>query len=68
MSTPTSGNNLVDRQLAIDAYRDNRNRSQTLFGLLDEQTYYERPIPLRHHVVFYEGHIPAISVNCFLKK
>jgi ergothioneine biosynthesis protein EgtB len=68
MSTPTSGNNLVDRQSAIDAYRDNRNRSQTLFGLLDEQTYYQRPIPLRHPVVFYEGHIPAFSVNCFLKK
>ena len=30
--------------------------------------YYERPIPLRHPVVFYEGHIPAFSVNCFLKK
>ena len=63
----TSGH-VVDRRKAIQSYWDNRARTQTLFDLLEPSTYYERPIPLRHPVVFYEGHIPAFSVNCFLKK
>ena len=65
MSTP---GNVVDRQIAIHTYLENRGRSESLFNLLDDDAYYERPIPLRHPVVFYEGHIPAFSVNCFLKK
>ena len=60
--------NVVDRQTAIHTYLENRGRSESLFNLLDDDAYYERPIPLRHPVVFYEGHIPAFSVNCFLKK
>ena len=59
---------VVDRQTAIHSYLENRGRSESLFNLLDDDAYYERPIPLRHPVVFYEGHIPAFSVNCFLKK
>jgi iron(II)-dependent oxidoreductase len=60
--------NVVDRKTAIHTYLENRGRSESLFNLLDDDAYYERPIPLRHPVVFYEGHIPAFSVNCFLKK
>ena len=58
----------LDRRAAIDAYRDARARTAALFDLVDAAAYYERPIPLRHPLVFYEGHIPAFSVNCFLKK
>ena len=58
----------LDRQAAIDAYHDTRARTAALFELVDGAAYYERPIPLRHPLVFYEGHIPAFSVNCFLKK
>ena len=60
--------NVVDRQTAIHTYLENRGRSESLFNLLDDDAYYERPIPLRHPVVFYECHISAFSVNCFLKK
>ena len=59
---------VVDRQQVIQSYHDNRARTQALFEVLDPDTYYERPIPLRHPVVFYEGHIPAFAVNCFLRK
>ena len=38
------------------------------FERLTPDAYYERPIPLRHPVVFYDGHIPAFAVNAFLKK
>ncbi len=68
MSTQSTDCGLVDRCAVTEAYLENRGRSQELFDLLDDDGYYERPIPLRHPVVFYEGHIPAFSVNCFLKK
>ena len=60
--------NVVDRKSAIDSYLKNRRHTQMLFDLLQPETYYDKPIPLRHPIVFYEGHIPAFSVNCFLRK
>lgn len=44
-----------------DWYRRNRERSTMLFDLVDAQAYASRPIPLRHPVLFYEGHLPAFS-------
>jgi gamma-glutamyl hercynylcysteine S-oxide synthase len=49
-------------------YRRNRERSRAIFGLLNERTYYSQPIPLRHPIVFYEGHLPAFSFNTLVKK
>ena len=60
--------NVVDRKVAINTYLNNRRHTKVLFDLLEPETYYDKPIPLRHPIVFYEGHIPAFSVNCFLKK
>ena len=45
----------------MDWYRRNRERSATLFALIDDEAFYDRPIPLRHPFAFYEGHIPAFS-------
>ena len=59
---------VVDRQAVIRSYLENRARSQSLFDLLDDAAYYERPIQLRNPVVFYEGHIPVFSVICFLQR
>lgn len=36
--------------------------------MLVPDAYYAHPIPLRHPVVFYDGHIPAFAVNALLKK
>ncbi len=58
----------VDRRQVIDSYHAHRRRTHSIFDLLSADTYYERPIALRHPVVFYEGHIPAFTVNSFLKK
>jgi len=49
-------------------YQRNRERSRLLFDLLDEQTYYTKPISLRHPIVFYEGHLPAFSFNTLVKR
>ena len=58
----------IDRELAIAWYRKNRARTTQLFDLLTDAAYYARPIALRHPIVFYEGHLPAFSLNTLIKK
>jgi iron(II)-dependent oxidoreductase len=58
----------IDRDEAIARYRQNRARTAQLFDLLSDDAYYAQPISLRHPIVFYEGHIPAFSLNTFVKK
>lgn len=45
----------------LDWYRRNRERSSFLFDTIDPRAYFSRPIPLRHPIAFYEGHLPAFS-------
>lgn len=58
----------LDRGRAITWYRKNRARTAEIFDLLTDAAYYEQPIALRHPIVFYEGHIPAFSLNTLVKK
>ena len=58
----------INRDALADWYRLNRQRSRTLFDLVAPAAYYERPISLRHPIVFYEGHLPAFSLNTLVKK
>lgn len=51
----------LDRDALVEWYRRNRERSANLFALIDEEAFLQRPIPLRHPFVFYEGHLPAFS-------
>lgn len=59
---------VVDRDALIAWYLRTRARSRAIFDLVSEDAYYARPILLRHPLVFYEGHLPAFSVNTLLKK
>ena len=52
----------------IDWYRTNRRRSRELFEVARAEAYYDRPIPLRNPICFYEGHLPAFSVNTLIKR
>lgn len=58
----------VDRAGLRKRYLDNRNRSAELFALPVAAAYLDRPIPLRHPIVFYEGHIPAFSFNKLVRE
>jgi len=51
----------LDREQIANRYRGNRERSAQIFALVDDSAYLDRPIPLRHPFVFYEGHLPAFS-------
>jgi gamma-glutamyl hercynylcysteine S-oxide synthase len=46
-------------ELVVDA----RRRSDALFSMLHTDSLYERPIPERHRIVFYVGHLEAFDWN-----
>ena len=58
----------VNREALASWYRRNRLRSRQLFDIIGDDAYYSRPISLRHPIVFYEGHLPAFSLNTLVKK
>jgi iron(II)-dependent oxidoreductase len=58
----------IARDQAIAWYKKNRARTADIFALLTDEAYYDQPIALRHPIVFYEGHIPAFSLNTLVKK
>jgi ergothioneine biosynthesis protein EgtB len=68
MHVTSTGQTSLDRAAFVDWYDRNRARSKALFDLLTEDAYYSRPIALRHPIVFYEGHLPAFSLNTLVKK
>ncbi|MBV9700860.1 MAG: SUMF1/EgtB/PvdO family nonheme iron enzyme [Candidatus Eremiobacteraeota bacterium] len=51
----------LDRARLLEWFRRNRERSESIFALIDENAFYDRPIPLRHPFAFYEGHLPAFN-------
>ena len=59
---------MLEREAAIAWYGRNRARSRALFDLLTPDVYYQRPIELRHPIVFYEGHLPGFSFNTLVKR
>jgi gamma-glutamyl hercynylcysteine S-oxide synthase len=40
-----------------------RKRTDELFGVVREDSMYERPVPERHRVIFYLGHLEAFDWN-----
>lgn len=56
------------REDLLTWYRANRARTRELFDLVVPDAYFDRPIALRNPIVFYEGHLPAFSVNTLLKR
>lgn len=58
---------IIDRSRMLEQFRRNRQRSRELFGMIPDESYLERPIPLRHPIVFYDGHLPAFNVNTLAK-
>ena len=47
--------------------RQARQRSDELFAMLDPGLLFVRPIPLRHRLVFYLGHLEAFDFNQLVK-
>jgi gamma-glutamyl hercynylcysteine S-oxide synthase len=53
---------LVESRL-LERLRDARRRTDELFGVVKTDSLYERPIPERHRIIFYIGHLEAFDWN-----
>ena len=40
-----------------------RSGTDALFGLVRPEAFYERPVPERHRIIFYCGHLEAFDWN-----
>ena len=40
-----------------------RAGTDALFGLVRPEAFYERPVPERHRIIFYFGHLEAFDWN-----
>ena len=59
---------VIDRSEALERFRRGRGRTRELFGLIPDESYFDRPIALRNPICFYDGHLPAFSVNTLWKR
>lgn len=57
----TTASPRIARENFLEWYSRNRARTAQLFGFVVPAAYTARPMPLRHPIVFYEGHIPGFS-------
>src|SRR6266849_6832433 len=57
----------LDREMLLRWFHDGRARTREVFAIPKPETYYERPIHLRNPIVFYEGHLPAFTINTLIK-
>ncbi len=53
---------VIRRQL-LERVSDARRRSDALFDIVRSDSMYERPIPERHRIIFYVGHLEAFDWN-----
>src|SRR5579872_5567596 len=51
------GNKLLER------FWDARRKSDALFAVVKPEALYDRPIPERHRIIFYVGHLEAFDWN-----
>jgi gamma-glutamyl hercynylcysteine S-oxide synthase len=54
---------IAGRRQLLERVSDARSRSDALFKIVREKFLYERPIPERHRIIFYVGHIEAFDWN-----
>jgi iron(II)-dependent oxidoreductase len=45
-----------------------RAQSDALFGIVRNEAIYDRPIPERHRIIFYLGHVEAFDWNLLAQR
>src|SRR5271156_3572646 len=61
MATPRAA--IVVQPTLLARLEEARSRTDSLFNLLPPNSFYDRPIPERHRLIFYLGHIEALDQN-----
>jgi len=59
----TMQNDVAARSTLLERIADARRRSDALFDIVKPGSLYDRPIPERHRIVFYVGHLEAFDWN-----
>jgi len=54
---------IASRDTLLERLSDARRRSDALFEIVEPGALYDRPIPERHRIVFYLGHLEAFDWN-----
>src|SRR5450631_1582893 len=54
---------VATRQQLLERVSDARRRSDALFHIVRSDSMYDRPIPERHRIIFYVGHLEAFDWN-----
>ncbi|MGA8299447.1 MAG: SUMF1/EgtB/PvdO family nonheme iron enzyme [Terriglobales bacterium] len=60
---PFAQSEVAPRSELVQRLDQARRRSDELFGIVHPDCLYERPIPERHRIVFYIGHLEAFDWN-----
>ncbi len=58
---------IAGRRQLLERLSDARRRSDALFNIVRSHFIYERPIPERHRIIFYVGHLEAFDWNLLHK-
>jgi gamma-glutamyl hercynylcysteine S-oxide synthase len=53
----------VAGQVLLERIHDARRRSDALFDIVKTNAMYDRPIPERHRIIFYVGHLESFDWN-----
>ena len=56
-------NDIAVQQQLLERLLDARRRTDELFSVVKSRSIYERPIPERHRIIFYVGHLEAFDWN-----
>src|SRR6516165_11342850 len=51
------------QEVEINRLAESRRNTDALFKILRADSFYERPIPERHRIIFYLGHLEAFDWN-----
>ena len=57
------GEVVVHGERLLERISDARKRSDALFEIVRAEAIYDRPIPERHRIIFYVGHLEAFDWN-----
>lgn len=59
---------ISERDALVARFDATRNDSRRLFDAVADTAYHDRPIPLRHPIVFYEGHFSAFNFITLVRR
>ena len=60
---PTAQRDPVVGDKLLERFDDARRKSDALFQIVRSEALYDRPIPERHRIIFYIGHLEAFDWN-----